>query len=82
MNKIDKRIEVLKDAKKNCLTEETIKNLAKIIREELISKERYEECAEITELENKLLKSFKDDKKELVSNVGLSQNQLNDLMSL
>jgi transcriptional regulator with AAA-type ATPase domain len=82
MTKIDKKIRLLKDAKKNSLTEDTIKNLAEGIRKELVKEERYEECAEITKLESKLLKSFKHDKKKLVSKVGLSKNELDDLMNL
>lgn len=82
MKKIEKRIAFLKDAKKNCLTEETIKNLSKIIRNELESEEKYEDCDKITKLENKLLKSFKHDKKKLVTNVGLSKKELDDLMNL
>lgn len=82
MKKIDKKIALLKDAKKNCLTEGTIKNLANLIRKELTEDERYEDCAKITKLENRLLKSFKHDKKKLVTNVGLSKKQLDDLLNL
>jgi hypothetical protein len=82
MTKVDKKISILKEAKKNSLTVETIKNLAKTIRKDLIDEERYEECAEVTRLEEKLLKSFQNDKKKMVTKVGLSKKQLDDLLNL
>lgn len=82
MVKLEKKIKLLRDAKKNSLTEETIKNLAEHIRKELVLDERYEDCIKITTLEAKLLKSFETNKMKLVRKVGLTKKQLKDLMEL
>jgi len=84
MNKItvDKKIELLKGAEENRLTESTVKNLANKIRKELIVEERYEDCVMVTKLEEKFLNRFKNDRENMVRNVGLNKKEMQNLMDL
>jgi len=79
---LEKKIKLLKSATDNKLTEETIKNLAKQIRKELLKDEEYEKCIIINTLEKKLLNRFKVNKKNLVKNVGLSKGELEKLLNM
>jgi hypothetical protein len=81
MLKTEKKIALLKDAKKNCLTEDTIRHLTNSIIKELSEQERYEECAEIIKLNEKLLRSFVNDKKKMVKKM-LTKKQMNVLLNL
>ena len=57
---IEQRIELLKSAKENALTEDTIKNLAGRIIQELEQGEQYEMCGEILKLREQQLKRFSE----------------------
>lgn len=79
---LEKKIELLENAAKNRLTEDTVKNLAKEIRIGLIREERYEDCIAISKVEKTQLARFKEDREKLVRNVGLNEKQMEKLFSL
>ena len=79
---VEKKIELLKDAEKNFFTESTVKNLAKKIRKDLIAEERYEDCVMVNKLEEKFINRFKNDRENMVRNVGLNKNEMKNLMDL
>ena len=79
---VEKKIELLKDAEKNFFTESTVKNLAKKIRKDLIAEERYEDCVMVNKLEKKFINRFKNDRENMVRNVGLNKNEMKNLMDL
>ncbi|MDP2692719.1 MAG: hypothetical protein Q8O88_03725 [bacterium] len=78
----DKKIELLKGAADNKLTEDTVKNLAKQIRKELIVEEKYEECVIVNKLEEEFINRFKKDRENMVRNVGLNKKELKKLLEL
>lgn len=79
---VDKKIELLKNAEKYSLTEDTVKNLAKQIRKDLIKEERYEECTMVNKLEAKFINRFKNDRENMVKKVGLNKKQLFKLLNM
>jgi len=79
---VDKKIELLRDAEENMLTEDTVKNLAKQIRVELIKEERYEEIKGIDKMVENFLKRFKNERENMVKNVGLNDKQTKELLEL
>ena len=78
----DKKIELLKGAVDNKLTEDTVKNLAKQIRKELIVEEKYEECVVVNKLEEEFTNRLKIDRENMVRNVGLNKKEMKKLLEL